>query len=165
MKLIIAGEEFDAKADSKAHTGFTFTNVNIEKSGDFELVVDIYDEEWTSNKSVTINPSTIGKNIFTSTTARYVDAKQDVLSGDVSGSISVSKLKVQESKATLKNSLSKTVEFTKGETSDRVTVFKGTYTAKKSGITLKEFAIIGSGAQLKNPDTAEFYVYVDGKEV
>jgi hypothetical protein len=53
-------------------------------------------------------------------------------------------LKVQESKASLKNENSKTVEFVRNETSERTTVFKGTYTAKKSDITLKEFAIVGT---------------------
>ena len=162
MKLVIAWEEFDAKAEDKNHGTFTFTNVNIEKSGDFELIVDIYDEDRVSGETVKIsNKTSIGRNDFA--WATYVDSKEPVYTWDVSGSISISQLRVQESKATLKNSLSKTVEFTKDETSDRVTVFKGTYTAKKANITLKEFAIAGTSALAADP--AEFYVYVDGKEV
>jgi hypothetical protein len=76
MRLVIAGDEFDGKANSD-HTGFTFKSVNIEESGDFELVVDIYDEDRTSGKTVQVlTPTSIGKNLFAG--ARYVDAKKPV---------------------------------------------------------------------------------------
>lgn len=140
MHINIAGEPYDASPkDGK----ITFTNVHIEKSGKIEISVDIVDEEEAANQNIKFKTTSINKTIFEGAT--YVDSRNDVKSeNEVSGSISLSSIKVQASKASLKNEESKTVEFTQGETSERVTVFKGTYTAKKSDITLKEFAIAGS---------------------
>jgi hypothetical protein len=76
MRLVIAGEEFDAKADNSNHSSFTFTNVRIEKSGDFELVVDIYDEDRVAGKTVKLNKTSIDKNAFAGST--YVDSKEPV---------------------------------------------------------------------------------------
>jgi hypothetical protein len=47
MALRIAGEVYDASVSTDKKT-FTFTNVFIEKSGDFELNVDVIDEEKAS---------------------------------------------------------------------------------------------------------------------
>jgi hypothetical protein len=166
----------------------TFKNVFIEKSGDFELSVDVIDEEKIGHDEISgttvkvkfKGSTSIGKALFGTTTdntnvtnenGRYESSRKYVYPADVSGSISISSLKIQESKASLKNTKSTTVEFVKDETSDRVTVFEGTYTAKKSDITLKEFAIVGDKAAVINhtadveDTTAEFYVYVNGEEV
>ena len=179
MTLTVAGESFDASVSrGTTKDTFTFKNVIIEKSGDLELTVDVVDEEDVTGETVTITCGTsnsIAKAIFGTTTTnengRYEDSREYVYPADVSGSISISKLKVQESKASLKNNNSKTVEFVKDETSDRTTVFKGTYTAKKNDITLKEFAIVWNKANVINhtvgaeDSTAEFYLYVNGEEV
>ena len=179
MTLTVAGESFDASVSrGTTKDTFTFKNVIIEKSGDLELTVDVVDEEDVTGETVTITCGTsnsIAKAIFGTTTTnengRYEDSREYVYPADVSGSISISKLKIQESKASLKNNNSKTVEFVKDETSDRTTVFKGTYTAKKNDITLKEFAIVWNKANVINhtagaeDSTAEFYLYVNGEEV
>ena len=48
MRLLIAGEEFDATpAQSGADAVFTFRNMEIEKSGKVQVVVDIDDEAAT----------------------------------------------------------------------------------------------------------------------
>ena len=171
MTMTIAGESYDASVSSDKTT-FTFKNVIIEESGDFELSVDVVDEEEIVGKTVQItygSSSSIGKAMFASNNGRYEDSREYVKEADVSWSISISKLKVQESKASLKNNNSNTVEFVRNETSDRKTVFKGTYTAKKSDITLKEFAIVGTDENIgraKTGDTTlEFYVLIDGQEV
>lgn len=164
MHITVAGETYDATV-SNNKTTFTFKNVVIEKSGKFEMTVDLVDEESIVNSTVEIIPSTINKTIFAGQNGRYEDTRKDVNENDVSGSISISKVKVQASKASLKNNESKTVEFVIGETSERVTVFKGTYTAKKSDITLKEFAIAGNSSVIEGDTTTEFYVYVDGDEI
>ena len=166
MTLTIAGESYDATVtDSK--TKFTFNNVIIEKAGELELSVDVVDEDTVVGKTATITyngVSSIGKAIFANDNGRYEDSREYVSQDDVSGSITISKLKAQESKATLKNNLSKTVEYPKGE-ANRNVVFDGTYTAKKSNITLNEFAIVGDDSQLPTDTTATFYIYVDGEEV
>ena len=163
MHITVAGETYDATVLNNKTT-FTFKNVVIEKSGKFEMSVDLVDEETIVGSTVEITP-TINKTIFSGQNGRYEETRKDVNENDVSGSISISKVKVQASKASLRNNETKTVEFVQGETSDRVTVFKGTYTAKKSDITLKEFAIAGDNTKFDGDTTAEFYVYVDGEEI
>ena len=180
--LTVAWETYDASIsnDTTNHKAtLTFKNVIIEKSWDVELTVDVTDDDtkvtaWDTVKFTYSDgtSTSIGKNIFAGdNNGRYEDSREDVKEADVSGSISISQLKVQESKATLKNNKSQTVEFVKDETSDRTTVFEGTYTAKKSDITLREFAIVGNKDNVINKTTweedttAEFYLYIDGEEV
>lgn len=163
MHITVAGETYDATV-SNNKTTFTFKNVVIEKSGKFEMSVDLVDKETIVGSTVEITP-TINKTIFAGQNGRYEETREYVNENNVSGSISISKVKVQASKASLRNNETKTVEFVQGETSDRVTVFKGTYTAKKSDITLKEFAIAGDNTKFDGDTTAEFYVYVDGEEI
>ena len=172
MSLSIAGETYDASVTS-GKTIFTFKNVYIEESGDLELTVDIVDSDQIVGENVSVTykgASSITKSAFSGNNARYENSREYVTEDEVSGSISISKLKVQESKASLKNNNSKTVEFVKDETSDRTTVFKGTYTAKKADLTLKEFAIVAANAGVKSTvatgdTTAEFYLYINGEEV
>lgn len=130
MTLTIAGESYDASVSNNKRT-FTFKNVIIEKSGDLELTVDVVDEESVTGKTATItcgSANSISKVIFGTTTTnengRYEDSREYVYPADVAGSISISKLKAQESKASLRNNLSSTVEFVTEETSAPTTVFK-----------------------------------------
>ncbi len=82
--------------------------------------------------------------------------------GEVSGSISFAKLKVQPAKASLKNDLDKDVEFIKGE-SERKEIFNGTYTAKKGDVTLTEF-VLSKSATAADDARVTFYVTVGDDE-
>jgi hypothetical protein len=100
MSLKVAGQTYDASVSS-GYTIFTFKNVFIEKSGNFELNVDILDEEKASGEEVTIkinNSTSIGKAIFATDNGRYEGSREYVKQDDVSGSFAISKVKVQESK-------------------------------------------------------------------
>ena len=172
MKLVIDGEEWDGKHNSD-YSEFTFSNVEIENGGDVELVVDIFDKDETSGKTVSLTvkgaASSLNKAIF-GTTSKYVDSKKYIDQSEVSGSISMSSVKIQPSKATLKNNTTKTAEFPVNET-NRKTLFDGTYTAKKWDVYLNEFAIIfNSGATFASAisgyaDDITFYLSIDGEEV
>jgi hypothetical protein len=137
MRLLIGGDEYTASRDSlnwASNTGgtavFTFNNVEIEKSGKVQILIDIEDDDTFQGGSITLKPS-ISKNSFTGS-VRYTDARRsNVKQSEVKGSISfASKITIQPSKASLTNTLSKRVEFTKNDSS-RKTVFDGVYTAKK----------------------------------
>jgi hypothetical protein len=54
MTLLIDGEPFDASANANK-TEFTFTNVFIDKSGEFELNVDVVDEEDANGEEVQVS--------------------------------------------------------------------------------------------------------------
>jgi hypothetical protein len=147
MHLVVAGEEYDATpgtdkaqctagaTEASTPVTFTFENIEIEKSGKFQITVDI-DSDAKQGATVTFSPS-FNSSIFNADSgiyknnARYVDAKEYVKASDVAGSISfATKLTVQAAKASLENSLTKAVEFVKDQTNRKV-VFDGTYTAKK----------------------------------
>ena len=179
MKLVIAGEEFDARSSS-GNTVFTFGRMNIEKGWDVELVVDIFDgidEKQGETVTVKVDNGTTQSALLNSAMftgdfeGTYVDSKKPVNTKEVSGSISISKIKVQESKASLKKTNdSTTVEFSKNDSGKLKTLYKGTYTAKKWEVDLNEFAFIYSGdfaAAIEHPakNDIEFYLYIDGEEV
>ena len=175
LTINFAGDSYDASVNTDK-TQFTFKNINIEKSWEVEITVDIVDEEGVSGKEVNFKiganssatATSLTKSLFAGNNARYVDSREDVKEADVAGSVAISKVKVQESKANLKNSLSSSnIEFPKNET-NRKTVFEGTYTAKKSDIYLNEFAIVDQNSIAKTIDSSNeltFYVSIDGTEV
>jgi LysM repeat protein len=80
---------------------------------------------------------------------------------ETSGSISFSKVTIQPSKASLKNNITKDVEFANKATRTEI-VFDGTYTAKKGDIELNEFKLVQTrtGAY-QQTNKVTFYVYVD----
>ena len=161
MRLIVAGEEYDATPTRVSATvsTFTFTNIEIEESGKLQILVDL-DEDALSGTVITFAP-TINKNVISG--AKYTDTKKYVSINDVAGSVSfASKLTVQASKASLENDLTKTVEFVLQQTSRKV-VFDGTYTAKKWDVYLNTVVISGDTALDDNDVT--FYVSIDGQEV
>jgi hypothetical protein len=80
---------------------------------------------------------------------------------ETSGSISFSKVTIQPSKASLKNNITKDVEFANKATRTEI-VFDGTYTAKKGDIELNEFKLEQSrDAAYQATNKVTFYVYVD----
>ena len=162
MRLVVAGEEYDATVERVSATvsTFTFKNIEIEESGKLQILVDLDEDALLSGTVITFAP-TINKSVISG--AKYTDTKKYVSSSDVAGSISfASKLTVQASKASLENDLTKTVEFVLQQTSRKV-VFDGTYTAKKGDVYLNTVVISGDTALADNDVT--FYVSIDGQEV
>ena len=166
MTIKVAGETYDASVTSDK-SKFTFKNVVIEKSGEFELNVDIVDEEDASGKEVTVKlgtSTTIGKTLFNTNNGRYESSRKYVDPSDVSGFITISKVKVQESKWSLTNSKTNKVEVSINESED-VVIFDGTYTAKKWAVNLDNVKIEKTkGDAGSNPDVS-FVVEIDGKQV
>jgi len=100
---------------------------------------------------------------------KYTDAaktSKDVT--NTAGSISVSKLNVTSSKASLANSISSDeAEFKKWET-DTKDIFKGTYTAKKNDINLNKFTLSAEGTKWSEANwklTAYLYLGDDKSSV
>ena len=157
MIFVVAGEEYEGKINS-TKTGFEFKNVVIEKSGKVQFKIDVDDNaaKWTVFSSFT----SFNKNSFAG--ARYEEARKDVNTSDVVGSISFSKVTVQESKAALENKLTKSVDFIIGESNTKV-VFDGKYTAKKSDVRLNKLYI--TGTNLFKGDDVTFTVKIAGDEV
>ena len=156
MRMFVGGEEFEAK---KSGTQFTFSNVEIAESGKIQIKIDVEDND-AATGSFTVT-SNINKDIFA--WAKYDNSRKYVETGDVAGTISFSKVTIQAAKATLKNTLSDSVEFINGETSDLEEVFKWTYTAKKALINLNKFYI--DGANPLNGVTITYHLYINGEEV
>ena len=52
--MFVNGEEFEAK---KSGTTFSFSNVEIEKSGKIQFKIDILDKEEAQNKDITFEPN------------------------------------------------------------------------------------------------------------
>jgi hypothetical protein len=97
--MFVGDDEFEAK---KSGTTFTFSNVEIAESADISFAVDILDKDEAQNKSFTLKPNFNG-DAFKN--ARYDNSRDDVNTGDVSGTISFSQVTIQAAKATFKNTL------------------------------------------------------------
>ena len=156
VRMFVGDEEFEAK---KSGTTFTFSNVEIAESADIQFKVDIKDDDNAQSKEFTLKPNFNG-DAFKN--ARYDNSRDDVNTGDVSGTISFSQVTIQAARATLKNTLSDSAEFLNDDTNEGE-VFKGTYTAKKALINLNKFYMSGAA----NPDKVKitYYLYVNGDEV
>ena len=152
----VAGDWTEYTATNLAR--YNFKNVDVEKSGKIQFKVDILDNP--AAKAKTINFSAFNKSAFD--WAKYDSTNKYVAIADVAGSISFSKVTLQEAKASLENKLTKDVEFLQNETNRKV-VFDGTYTAKKADIDLNKFAIAWAG--IGNGHKVTFYLFVDGEEV
>ena len=164
MKLVVAGDEYTA---TKAYAGtgvtFTFTNVEVEKSGKLQIMIDVNDDSNAQGATVNFVSSTINKNLIADGTTRYTEARKPVQASEVKWSISfATKITIQPSKASLENNLTKDVEFLTSETSKKV-VFDGTYTAKKGDVYLNTVSM-NTGNVIFTGDIT-FYVYIDGEEV
>ena len=161
MTLVIAGDEYTAsqtKVQKGSFTGvvFTFNNVEIEKSGKFQILIDVEDDA-EQGATIQFTPS-ISKNLFKGD-VRYTEARENVRPAEVKGSVSfASKVTIQPSKASLENDLTKNVEFTTKETT-RKTVFDGTYTSKKGLVNLNTALITGSGLPAGADVTFYLYIY------
>ena len=159
MRMIVNDEEFEGKRQSDLRT-FRFSKVEIAESGKIQFKVDIVDDD---NLSGTINFTPNFKSEAFSG-ARYDEAREDVLSGDVAGTISFVGVSITAAKATLKNNLTKDVEVLNGETTTRV-VFDGTYTAKKALVNLNKFYMSGTNALANSWVKVTWHLFIDGEEV
>jgi hypothetical protein len=160
MRLEIAGDEYEGTPDNKANPSvFAFnSSITVDHSGKIKLLVDTFEAGTgiAENDSATFTMAGLKSFI-------YEDSKT---TGDVAGSLNISKLILTPSKATLTNTIvSDTVEFKAGET-DKKTIFKGTYTAKKKDVNINKFELLQTTTPTwkdANPLTA--YLYLDGKAV
>ena len=158
IRLVINGEEYDGTLQADGVT-FKFSWLEIEKSGKVELRVDLKDAP-TANGTIEF----AGSINSASFTLKYDESGENVVAGQIAGSINVSNIKVQAAKADLTSKVSKEVELIRNET-NRKTIFEGTYTAKKGAVTLKEFIIRPDGAYgFNTTDKATFYITVNGEE-
>ena len=160
LTLFVNGEEFEWKrTNSWAGYDFTFSNVEIAESGKVQFKIDIEDNEEVATWTVKLSKN-FNRDAFD--WAKYDNSREPVKTGDVAGTISFSNITIQSARATLKNSLTKDVEFLNEETNTKV-VFDGTYTAKKALVDLNKFYISWANA-LSGVDVT-YYLYVDGEEV
>ena len=177
MTLVIGNDEYTAtrtkgtwaKDTAKNYytwvSTFKFSKVEVEKSGKFQILIDI-DDDATQWATITFDPASMNKNSFTGNEVRYTEARSTVYQSEVKGSISfASKVTVQPSKASLTNTLTKRVEFTTNDSSKK-TVFDGTYTAKKGTVKLNSALITGECTNTNNINKdVTFYLTIDGDEV
>ena len=160
LKFVVNDDEYEGKrSESGANVIFSFKNVEIEKSGKAQFLVDIKDDEKVGG---TVSFSTFNKNAFSG--AKYADANEPVQTADVAGSISFSKVTIQASRWSLENSLTKDVEFIIDSPATK-TVFDGTYTAKKGDVYLNSFYIDGTKPSNNGENVVTFYVSIDGEAV
>ena len=158
LRMFVDGDEFEAK---KSGTAFTFSNVEIAKSGKIQFKIDIEDNDAAQWSGISFEPNFNGDAFADS---KYDNSRETVNTGDVSGTISFSNVTIQPARATLKSntsSLKDPTEFLNGETTSN-DVFKGTYTAKKALINLNKVYMSGAA----NPDKVKvtYYVYLNGEE-
>ena len=156
VRMFVGDEEFEAK---KSGTTFSFSNVEIAESSDISFAVDILDKDEAQNTVFTLKPNFNG-DAFKN--ARYDNSRDDVSTGDVSGTISFSQVTIQAAKATFKNTLWDSVDFLNDDTTEGE-VLKGTYTAKKALINLNKFYMSGAA----NPTNVKitYYLYINDDEV
>ena len=158
LRIVVAGDEYEGKLTASGTnyyptTEWTFSNVEVVKSGKVQVKADIRDVSYFSGAKLTFSFLT-GFDTF-----NYVEGKKPV---DMAGSMSFSQLTIQAAKASLTNSLTKAVEFRNNEVNRKV-VFDGEYTAKKGDLKLNEFIMSGSNNITGSKVT--FYLSIDGDEV
>ena len=158
LRMFVNGEEYEAK---KNGTTFSFSKVEIEKSGKIQFKIDIEDNDSVTG-DITLTKN-FGKEAFAN--AIYDNSREDVLSGDVSGVISFSKVTIQPANATFKNKITKAVEFMEDETTNDVVVFDGTYTAKKADITLNKFYMVAGATNFPASVTVTYDLYINDELV
>ena len=152
MILVINGEEFDGTPWTNKYT----FPVEIEKSGKFQIKVSLKEAAtpWDSITFGVFNSTSFADTV-------YDESNSSAAQWQIVGSLPISTLKVQAAKASLTNSLTKSVNFVTTQES-RKTIFDGTYTAKKWTVTLTWFEITKASGTEFDPIT--FYVTIDGTE-
>ncbi|MBO7095176.1 hypothetical protein J6V86_03235 [bacterium] len=140
LRMFVNGEEYEAKKNGRT---FSFSKVEIEKSGKIQFKMDIDDSDSVTG-TIELTPN-FNKASFDG--AKYDNSRKEVENEkDVSGSISFSKVTIQPANATFKNKTTTAVEFMEDDTTDDAVVFNGTYTAKKSDLKLNKFYVVAGDA-------------------
>ena len=158
LTLVINGDEYDSKwKDASGY--YYFSNVEIEESGKVQLKIDINENEGASGSITFWSLQFVG--------FKYVQNKN--VNVTPVGSITVSKVTLQPAKASMENTMTKSVQYITQDSARKV-VFEGTYTAKKGDIYLNKFAINTASDSFKTdnasyPFVRTFYVSIDGEEV
>jgi len=163
IRLVVNGEEYDGTRDA-ANKKFTFKGVEIEKSGKVEVRVDLK----SSDELGAISAITFAESLNSASfiNFKYDETSEPIDSDRISGSLSVSNVRIQAAKANLKNNNTKKVELVIGET-NRKTIFEGTYEAKKWAVTLKNFEVTSTAPLAINAGSTKmptFYVTIDNEE-
>jgi len=150
---------WDGSKFARTWLPFTFSNVDIEKSGKVTVKVDVKDMSEFNNQKVSF--STLNADAFSS--LAYDEVRNSDAKSQIAGFVTLYNLTVQPAKSALKNNLSKEVEFIKSETTSKV-VFDGTYTAKNGTVSITDWKV--------TPNTSAtaawkvtFYLSIDGEEV
>ncbi len=165
MRVLVSWEEYVATKEIEWNVAtFMFPKMEIEKSGKFQVVVDLNTDEDAPAGTIVTFDGSFDDSVFD--WAKYTDSnKSDVEADEISWVISfATKLTVQAWKASFTNSLTKAVEFKDNDVATK-TVFDGTYTAKKSDVNLTDFMVETALDEIPEGVTATFYLYIDWKEV
>jgi hypothetical protein len=167
LKFVVGNDEYDAVRAPDKKT-FTFKNkdIYIEKSTDIKIVVDV-DNAAVLNTTISFTPSSINRTLLSSAgyVGRYDEYNEKIAEANLIGSITLSKLRVDASKGSLTNDITKELEVKVAE-SVRVVLFDGEYTASKQNVSLNEFIVkYPTGLPRHADDYVTFYLKIDGKEV
>jgi len=175
IRLVVNGEEFDgSKWTTTNHiTTYNFKGVEIEKSGKVEVRVDLK----SADDIKKVDPDLVSVEFAESINStsfiwfKYDESGKTIDDdNEVSGSISISSIRIQAARASLENKKTKDVELINKET-NRKTIFEGTYSAKKGAVTLKDFVITVDKDPISivdvlstTPKTPTFYITVGNDE-
>ena len=173
LELWLNGSVVEEATRAADKVTFNFPTTLIEKSWKLQFVVDMEDEIDPAITEISVdnvNGETSFKkdalidangNIWT-----YDESWEWVDAGNMAGSISFSKIKIQAAKWALENNLTKKVEVITDWSTVRKTVFDGKYTARKWDVALNEINIDSVGTDdLVADEAITFYVSINGEEV
>ena len=167
IKVYVDDEDFEIDSTNN----WEIKDILIEKDATIKVAVSLEDDpdgsfagktlQFKIGDSQSINATTLNAEWGN---VEYDNSGESVPKGNIAGSISISSVKVNESKASLKNSTSTEAEFVKWQ-STKKTIFEWTYTAKKSDLDLNEIALILGDAWFADTDTVTIDVIINGKTV
>jgi hypothetical protein len=164
VSLVINGDEYEATAAKS----WVLPEITIDEDSDVKILVDVDSAaNLLDEVSFQIGDASELQNIINGKALK--NAKYDSKTADVEdfvGTISISTLKIQEAKGSLKNDISSNKKDVTIEQSEPgVELFKGSFTAKKQTAHLNNAEIKLTAGELKAYDSITFHVYIDGDEV
>ena len=164
VSLVINGDEYEATAAKS----WVLPEITIDEDSDVKILVDVDSAaNLLDEVSFQIGDASELQNIINGKALK--NAKYDSKTADVEdfvGTISISTLKIQEAKGSLKNDISSNKKDVTIEQSEPgVELFKGSFTAKKQTAHLNNAEIKLTAGELKEYDSITFHVYIDGDEV
>ena len=164
VSLVINGDEYEATAAKS----WELPEITIDEDSDVKILVDVEsDADLLDEISFKIGAEWDLQNIINGKALK--NAKYDSKTATVEdfvGTISISTLKIQEAKGSLKNDISSNKkDVTIEQSESNVELFKGSFTAKKQTAHLNNAEIKLAAGALKDDDSITFHVYIDGDEV